>query len=81
MDQKELMERLQRDPSALQRIIQSQDGQTLLRLLQSGGSRFDRAAKQAAAGNTAQMLQMLRTIMSTPEGAALLRRIGGSVQG
>lgn len=33
MDQKEMMERLKRDPAALQAVMQSQDGQMLLRLL------------------------------------------------
>ena len=35
MDQKEMMERLKRDPAALQAVMQSQDGQMLLRLLRT----------------------------------------------
>ena len=39
MDQKEMMERLKRDPAALQAVMQSQDGQMLLRLLRLCGAK------------------------------------------
>lgn len=48
MDQKEMMERLKRDPAALQAVMQSQDGQMLLRLLSGsdgGGLCSRRSAK------------------------------------
>ena len=62
MDQKELIDRLRRDPNTVQSLMTSADG-------------------EAAAGNTLQMAQMLKSVMSTPEGAALLRRIRDSLQG
>ena len=46
-----------------------------------GGRTLQQAAGEAAAGNTLQMAQMLKSVMSTPEGAALLRRIRDSLQG
>lgn len=86
MDQKELIDRLRRDPTAVQSLMTSADGQRLMQLLSGGdgGRTLQQAAGEAAAGNTlqmAQMAQMLKSVMSTPEGAALLRRIRDSLQG
>ena len=77
MDQKELIDRLRRDPKAVQSLMTSADGQRLMQLLSGGdgGRTLQQAAGEAAAGNTMQMAQMLKSIMSTPEGTALLRRI------
>lgn len=82
MDQKEMMERLKRDPAALQAVMQSQDGQMLLRLLSGsdGGRTLQQAVRQAAAGDASAMSQMLQGIMSSPRGAALVQRIGESLQ-
>lgn len=82
MDQKEMMERLKRDPAALQAVMQSQDGRTLLGMLSGGdgGRSLQQAVRQAAAGNTAPMTQMLQAIMASPQGAALVQRIGDSLQ-
>ena len=82
MDQKEMIDRLKRDPAALQGIINSPDAQALMRMLQGkdGGQTLDQAAAQASAGNTAQMTQMLKHIMSTPGGAQLIKRIAKSMQ-
>ena len=68
MDQKELIARLRRDPNA---VLSGGDG----------GRALQQAAGEAAAGNTLQMAQMLKNVMSTPEGTALLRRIRDSLQG
>ena len=82
MDQKEMMERLKQNPQAIEALMKSPDGQALMRLLQGGdgGQALNRASSQAAAGNTAQITQMLKGIMSTPGGAELIRRIGQSLQ-
>ena len=79
MDQKEMMERLKRDPAALQAVMQSQDGQMLLSG-SDGGRTLQQAVRQAAAGDAAAMSQMLQGIMSSPRGAALVQRIGESLQ-
>ena len=82
MDQKELIDRLRRDPKAVQSLMTSAD-QRLMQLLSGGdgGRTLQQAAGEAAAGNTLQMAQMLKSVMSTPEGTALLRRIRDSLQG
>ncbi len=82
MDQRDMIERLKRDPAALQALMNSPDAQALMRMLQGGdgGQALNRAASQAAGGNTAQMTQMLKNIMSTPGGAQLIRRITKSLQ-
>ena len=78
MDQKEMMERLKRDPAALQAVMGSRDGQMLLGLL--SGSDGGRTLQQAAAGDASAISGMLQGIMSTPQGAALVQRIGESLQ-
>ena len=80
MDQKELIDRLRRDPNAVQSLMTSADGQRLHKGV-AGLRIVQQAAGEAAAGNTLQMAQMLKSVMSTPEGAALLRRIRDSLQG
>lgn len=81
MDQKEMMERLKRDPAALQAVMGSRDGQMLLGLLSGsdGGRTLQQAVRQAAADASA-ISGMLQGIMSTPQGAALVQRIGESLQ-
>lgn len=82
MDQKEMMERLKRDPAALQAVMGSRDGQMLLGLLSGsdGGRTLQQAVRQAAAGDASVISGMLQGIMSTPQGAALVQRIGESLQ-
>jgi hypothetical protein len=82
MELQELAERLRRDPSAVRAVMESPDGRALLRALQGndGGAKLERAAAQAAGGNTAQMTQMLKSILSAPGGAQLLGRIARQLQ-
>ena len=82
MEQSELMEKLRQNPAALQRVMRSQDGQQLMRMLSGadGGSSLNRAAMQAAGGNTAEITKMIQNVMQSPEGAELLRRISESLQ-
>ncbi len=82
MDQKEIIDRLKKDPAAAQALLNSPDAQALMRILQGkdGGQTLDRAASQAAGGNTAQIAQMLKNVMSTPGGAQLIKRIAQSLQ-
>ena len=65
-------------------MLDAPDGHHVWMLLHKGvaGLRIvQQAAGEAAAGNTLQMAQMLKSVMSTPEGTALLRRIRDSLQG
>ena len=80
MDQKELIDRLRRDPKAVQSLMTSADGQRLMQLLSGGdgGRTLQQAAGEAAAGNTLQMAQMLKSFMLYDWGL-VLTCIGGSL--
>ena len=83
MNQKELANRLRQNPDALQQsVLRSPDGQRLLQLLSGsdGGQTLQQAAQQAESGSTAQLVQLLRRVMSTPDGAALAGRIMQQLQ-
>ncbi len=82
MDQRELAEYLKKNPQIIQSLMNSPDGQALMRLLQGrdGGQTLNRASSQAAAGNTAEMVQMIKGVMSSPGGAELLQRISRSLR-
>lgn len=82
MNQKELANRLRQNPDALQSVLRSPDGQRLLQLLScsDGGQTLQQAAQQAESGSTAQLVQLLRRVMSTPDGAALAGRIMQQLQ-
>lgn len=78
MNQNDMKARLQRDPGAAQQVMQSQDGQALLQMLSGsdGGAALQQAMAQASSGDTAQLAAMLRQVMQSPDGAALIRNIG-----
>ena len=80
MQQKDMMARLQRDPGAVQRVMESSDGQALMQMLSGtdGGTGLQQAMEQASSGNTAQLTEMIRQVMQSPQGAALVRNIGTS---
>lgn len=82
MEQRDWMERLHQNPEMLRSLMQSKDGQMLMSLLSGsdGGKALKEAAMQAAGGNTAGMSEMIRRIMETPDGAALIRRMTDSLQ-
>ena len=65
MNQHDMMSRLQRDPGAAQRVMESADGQALMQMLSGpdGGAGLQQAMTQASAGNTAQLASMLRQVM------------------
>lgn len=77
MEQQEIVEKLRKNPAALQSLMHSQDGQSLMRALQGndGGKTLNHAAMQAAGGNTAEMMRLLQQVMGSPEGSALVHRI------
>ena len=77
-----MAEQLRRNPAMLKSLMQSQDGQTLMRMLTQGdgGAGLQRAVQSAAKGDTAAVAQMVNQIMRSPEGAALVERINKAVQ-
>ncbi len=78
MDQASWMKRLQQNPQAAQRALQSPDGQALWQMLSGGdgGAALQQAMAQANGGNTAPLAAMLRQVMQSPQGAALIGNIG-----
>lgn len=76
-----MAERLRKDPAALKALMNSQDGQALMRMLTQGdqGAGLQRAVQSAAKGDTAAMVQMVNRIMRSPEGAQLVERINKAV--
>ena len=77
-----MAEQLRKDPAALKSLMQSRDGQTLMRMLTQGdgGAGLQKAVQSAAKGDTAAVTQMVSQIMQSPEGAALVERINKAVQ-
>ena len=77
-----LTEQLKNNPAMLRSLMQSQDGQMLIRMLTQGdqGAGLQRAVQAASKGNTAEMVQMVNRIMQSPDGAALVDRINKAVQ-
>lgn len=84
MDEKtqRMVEQLRQNPAQLQALMQSRDGQRLLQLLSGGdrGASLQQAAQSAARGDTTQMVQMVRQLMQSPEGAALAERINQAMR-
>lgn len=76
-DMNRYAQQLQQDPAALRALMQSQDGQTLLRLLtqKDQGAGLQKAVQSAMRGDTTQMADMVRQIMQSPDGARLVERI------
>lgn len=83
MDQaQDLMQTLRNHQPALRGLLASRDGQALLRQLtqQDGGASLQRAAQSAAKGDAAELTAMINRLMSSPEGAELVRRLNDSMQ-
>ena len=84
MDEKsaQMAEQLRKNPAALKALMQSRDGQALMRMLTQGdqGAGLQRAVQSAAKGDTAAMVQMVSQIMQSPEGAELVERINKAVR-
>ena len=79
---KQTLASLKRNPSAVQSLFESQDGQDLLRLLtqEDNGGTLQRDTQSAASGDTGQIMRMISRIMQNPEGARLVERINQSLQ-
>lgn len=75
--EQDILRHLQENKSALLALMQSADGQQLIRLLNQaqGSGALKQAAGAAARGNTAELSNMISELMARPEGAELIRRI------
>ena len=78
-----MIQQLKSNPAMLQALMQSRDGQDLLRMLSGGdqGASLQRAAQSAAKGNPAEMVRMVNQLMQNPDGAALVDRISKAMNG
>lgn len=64
----------EKDREALSKLAQTQQAQQLIQMLRQEGDVQD-AARQAAAGKPEKLLERMRQLMSTPEGAELVEQI------
>ena len=78
-----MIQQLKSNPAMLQALMQSRDGQDLLRMLSGGdqGASLQWAAQSAAKGNPAEMVRMVNQLMQSPDGAALIDRINKAMNG
>ena len=81
-DMNRLTQELRQNPAALQSLMQSPDGQALLHLLtqKDRGAGLQQAVQSAMKGDTTKMTEMVRAIMQSPGGAALVERINQAAQ-
>ena len=70
---------LEQNRAAISKLAQSGDAQRLMELLRQGGG-VEQAAQAAAAGDPAARMAMMDRLMHTPEGAALVDRIGSQAK-
>ena len=77
-----LTEQLKNNPTLLRSLMQSRDGQMLMQLLtkDDNGTGLQQAVQSAVHGNTAPMAAMVKQIMQSPDGAALVERINKAIQ-
>ena len=82
MDIQQVLQQVKNDPQMVQRIMSYPDGQKLMQMLtgSDGGNSLNQATSAANGGNTAQMVGMLKKIMQSPEGAAIINRLGSQMQ-
>lgn len=74
---KSIIQGMNQDPAAVQRLLSSQDGRRLVQMMAqaNGGPALQQAANSAMRGDTSQIVQMVNRLMQSPEGAALVERI------
>ena len=79
MDLNQVAAQLHTDPGTVERLAQSPDGQALMALMQQqNGAQLEKAMTQGA--STAEMAALLKTVLSSGEGRALLQRLSQQLQ-
>ena len=78
----QMAEQLKNNPAMLRSLMQSHDGQKLMQLLtkDDNGASLQQAVQSAVHGNATQMTEMVKRIMQSPDGAALVERINKAIQ-
>lgn len=73
--------KLMKDTQKLEQLKDSPESQRLFQLLdRSAGGNLEQAAGQAAQGDTAALMNAIKSLMSNPEGQKLIRQIKGSLE-
>ena len=81
MDMNMISKMLPVDPQSLERLSKSPDGQMLMALLQkSSGNALDHATEAGKSGNYAEMTALIKGVMGSAEGKALLQRLAKQLQ-
>ncbi|MDE6455990.1 MAG: hypothetical protein K2L38_08835 [Dysosmobacter sp.] len=84
MDEKsaQMAKQLRKNPAMLKSLMQSRDGQALMRMLthDDGGASLRKAVQSAAKGDAGAVTRMVNQLMQSPEGAELVERINKAVQ-
>jgi len=77
-----IIEKFKKNPAIAQAVLQSGDGQKLMQMLtaQDGGAALEQAAQNAAHGNTKDLAAMLSSLMRSPQGAELMKRLNDAAQ-
>jgi len=85
MNQKDApdLQRILSDRKKVEQLISSREAQALARLLagQEEPAKLRQAARQAAAGNTRELGELLRSITASPQGAQLLQKLQQTMEG
>lgn len=68
-----------KNKGAVQQLLQSEDTKRMMDMLSRQGG-VQGAAKAAAAGDPARLMEMMQQLMSNPEGAQLVERITKQAQ-
>lgn len=76
MDLQALSKSMHLDPQALEKLSQSPDGQALMAMLQKqNANALNHATEAGKNGSYAEMTALIKNIMGTAEGRALLQRL------
>ena len=78
----ELLEQLKNNHAALEGLMRSPDGLRLMQMMtqNDGGQALQRAAKAASMGDTAEISEMVQSVLQSQEGTALAERIRKSMR-
>ena len=80
MDQKQIMEQLQRDPRLLDKLAESRDGQMLMAKLRQNGQTYEQAALKGKQGDLTAMTELIRGVLADREGREMLARLAQQIQ-
>lgn len=81
MDLQSLSKSMHLDPQALEKLSQSPDGQALMALLQKENTNaLHHATEAGRSGNYSEMAHLIKGVMASTEGRALLQRLASQLQ-